>query len=277
MNFVFFGYDFSLPVLKRLLDDGHTCLGIFTFPCDNFFNFNRDLLRLASDLDVPATDGRVTSGDIRHFIGDGCACFLAAGYLYKIPVISEGAYGINIHPSLLPKGRGLMPTPYILTDYPEAAGLSVHKLTSEFDAGDILYQESFVLDAQETVETYSERIARRMPDIISTIFSDLPGYWSKAVPQNEEEALYFPLPTDAMRTLDYSLPVSRLDKIRRAFGHFGTLCKIEGGLYVVFDSETWSEPHNQSPGTVLRPEGGDCIVVAVRDGFIRFKRFERLK
>ena len=47
MKFVYFGYDFMLGTVHRLLDDGHELAGIFSFPCDNVFNFNVETTALA--------------------------------------------------------------------------------------------------------------------------------------------------------------------------------------------------------------------------------------
>ena len=132
MKFVFFGYDFSLPVLQRLLDDGHELVALFTFECDNVFNFNREIIKTAQKQSVPFTMAKPTAEEIAYYTNEGAELFLSCGYPYKIPSIDESkAYSINTHPSLLPRGRGLMPSPHILMHEPEVAGFTVHKLTGE--------------------------------------------------------------------------------------------------------------------------------------------------
>ena len=49
MKIVFFGYDFSADVLKRLVEDGHETLSVFSFETDNVFSFNARLEELAKD------------------------------------------------------------------------------------------------------------------------------------------------------------------------------------------------------------------------------------
>lgn len=272
MKFVYFGYDFMLHGAQRLIDEGHELAAIFTFECDNVFNFNTKTLALARGLDVPLYMDKPQGEQIESLTGDGVEVFLAAGYPFKIPTPQEDteagkAYGVNCHPSLLPKGRGLMPTPYIIMREPEAAGVTLHKMTSEFDGGDVLLQEAFDLSPRETVESYSARVTMAAPDLMARVFEDLSGYWRDAKPQDSNEATYFPPPSDDMRMLDPALPVAKLEAIGRAFGHFGALANFDGKLWAVYDFDGWEAEHNHDPGAVVQ-RLSRSTVIAVSDGFL---------
>ena len=174
MKFVFFGYDFMLNAVDRLVQDGHELIAIKSFECDNIFNFNKRCQAYAHDKNIPFDTVAPTSADIDKFLGRGCELFLAAGYAFKVPPIDEKkAYGINFHPSFLPYGRGIMPTPYILMSYPDSSGITIHKMTQRYDQGDILYQEKLPLNENEDVETLSARIAMRAPHILSMVMGDI--------------------------------------------------------------------------------------------------------
>ena len=274
MKFVYFGYDFMLGTVHRLLDDGHELAGIFSFPCDNVFNFNVETRALAKKLNVPLNLEKPVAADIENMKEKGAEIFLSAGYLFKIPDVAP-AYGINIHPSFLPKGRGLMPVPFILLDHPEAAGFTIHKLTDEMDAGDIIAQEKFILSETETVETLTARIAARAPDLTSKIMSDLPSAWKNAKPQNESEALNFPPPNDQMRLLNWNLPLDRLDKIARAFGHYGSLALINDNVYAVYAHTIDKTPHTHAPGTFISNDHGK-IKIAANDGYFIIEKSEQV-
>lgn len=274
MKFVYFGYDFMIGVVSRLLADGHQLAGVFTFPCDNVFNFNADIIALAAARNIPLFTDRPTPGALAPFLANGVTCFLAAGYPYKIPPIdAPGVFTMNVHPSLLPKGRGLMPTPYILMDHPEAAGLTFHKMTDVYDAGDILDQVKLPLQPRETVETYSARITMAAPAMASRLLADLPDAWARARPQDESRALHFPPPPQAMRLLDWAQPVARIDQTARAFGRYGSLAQIEGALHVVYAADMWREDHAYLPGTVAARLSRE-IVVAAKDGYVLLKDFQ---
>jgi methionyl-tRNA formyltransferase len=53
--------------------------------------------------------------------------------------------GINVHPSLLPRHRGPVPTIWALAEEPPAWGVSVHRLAPRIDAGGILAQAAVEL------------------------------------------------------------------------------------------------------------------------------------
>ncbi len=276
MKFVYFGYDFMLEAVQALRDDGHELAGIFSFPCDNIFNFNSAAHQMADGLQIPFSQNRPLPLDIQAFINNGVTCFLCAGYPYKIPPIDEKhAYGLNVHPSLLPKGRGIMPTPTIIMHRPEAAGLSVHKLAAGFDQGDIIFQRAVPLTADDDVETYSARIAMMAPDILKGIFKNLPDLWGKAQKQDETKAEIFPMPTDAMRMLDWGQDIAGIRKTGKAFGRFGCLARFDGRLWAVYNFNVWPEKHNFKPGEIACVMSRE-VIIAARDGFVCLKEYQEL-
>lgn len=274
MKFVYCGYDFMLGIVHRLMKDGHEPVGLFTFPCDNIFNFNRETEALGKKLNILVHHEKPHRADIDAIKNKGAEVFIAAGYLYKIPDTAP-AYGVNVHPAYLPKGRGLMPIPFILLDHPEAAGFTIHKLADELDAGDIIAQEKFELADNETVESLSGRIAARAPELMAKIMKDLPGSWDAAKKQDGSAALNFPPPSDQMRYLNWSLPLERLDKIARAFGHYGSLAMIDDQIYAVHAHEIKKEKHSLPPGKITAQNNSE-FSIAVSGGFFIIKKSEIL-
>ncbi|HTH97013.1 MAG TPA: formyltransferase family protein [Stellaceae bacterium] len=55
--------------------------------------------------------------------------------------------GVNIHPSLLPRHRGPVPTTYAMMETPHLFGVTVHRLVPKIDAGAMLAQERSDLPA----------------------------------------------------------------------------------------------------------------------------------
>lgn len=56
---------------------------------------------------------------------------------------SLGAY--NIHPSLLPKYKGLNPWEEMYATHETKGGVTLHRLSTDVDAGEILIQRAFIL------------------------------------------------------------------------------------------------------------------------------------
>ncbi len=282
MKFVFFGYDFSVNVLQRLIADGHELIGVFTFECDGIFNFNNDVLSLAKQAGASHSFVRPEEGHLKPFYEMGCEALISVGYPYKIPY-EEGVhnsdakkiFGINLHPSYLPFGRGLMPVPTILMSEPKAAGITIHKLSDDFDAGDVLLQENFDLNLDEDVETYSARIAMKSPDMMSEVIANIGQFWEKARPQDHDKASVFTPPTEDMRRLDWEAGIEQIDKVARAFGRYGSLAEFSNARWAVYEMKCWRERHNHAPGKVVCHLSRE-IVIAASDGYVCLKQFQKL-
>ena len=78
---------------------------------------------------------------------------------------------VNIHPSLLPKYRGLETHRRALDANDEVAGCSVHVVTEELDAGEVLGRAEVPIVPGDTPETLEQRVLvaehRLYPKVLS--------------------------------------------------------------------------------------------------------------
>jgi phosphoribosylglycinamide formyltransferase-1 len=65
---------------------------------------------------------------------------------------------VNIHPSLLPKYRGLDTHARAIAAGDTVAGCSVHLVTEELDAGEVLGQAEVPIAERETAESLAQRV-----------------------------------------------------------------------------------------------------------------------
>ena len=65
---------------------------------------------------------------------------------------------INIHPSLLPKYKGLDPIKRSLDNGDEVTGCTVHMVTEELDSGKILMQEEIGILPHDTIESVTKAV-----------------------------------------------------------------------------------------------------------------------
>lgn len=87
--------------------------------------------------------------------------------------------GINVHPSLLPRHRGPVPTLYAALDQPPRYGVTIHRLVARIDAGAILRQQavSYVPGLSVVgMATHLHEVARpllaellRKPDLLANL------------------------------------------------------------------------------------------------------------
>lgn len=84
-----------------------------------------------------------------------CPYILPTDILNAIP---HGAY--NIHPSLLPKYRGMNPWNEIFANHETKSGITLHKITREVDSGTIIAQRTFTIIPSDTLDIARERADR---------------------------------------------------------------------------------------------------------------------
>ena len=82
---------------------------------------------------------------------------------------------LNIHPSLLPKYKGLNTHQRALDNNEIITGCTVHFVSEELDSGEIIIQKSLNIDKNETAETLMKRVLKlehqAYPEAIKKIFS----------------------------------------------------------------------------------------------------------
>lgn len=271
-KFVYFGFDIFAPCLERLINDGHELVHLYSFFTDNKHDFNQRVINLAVECGAPVSFHQPREDALKKLYDDGCELFISAGYAFKIPPLPEGARGINMHPTLLPKGRSKFPLPTVIAKYPDAGGLSIHKMTQEFDAGDILLQKAIPATEHDDLETLSAKIVRDGPDLISEVVRNMDHYWQNAKAQDESKASKWPYPSDEMRTVEWNMKVAEIDRIGRAFSRAGWYMNLQGNEYIVYQYKAWTEKHSFHPGDVVAVLDRE-ILVAAPDGFICVKDF----
>jgi folate-dependent phosphoribosylglycinamide formyltransferase PurN len=87
---------------------------------------------------------------------------------------------LNIHPSLLPKYKGLHTHQRAIDAGDSHGGVSVHLVTPELDDGPILGQTPVAIIPGDTAETLAGRVL--LPSISSMPAASPPGYGAKARP-----------------------------------------------------------------------------------------------
>lgn len=91
---------------------------------------------------------------------------LLAGYMKKLPeILVDSFLVINSHPSLLPKygGAGMYGSKVheaVIKASEKESGVTVHKVTKNYDEGEILLQKSLFLDENETPQSLEIKVKK---------------------------------------------------------------------------------------------------------------------
>lgn len=274
MKFAFAGIDFLGGVFEGLLDAGWTPVKLFTRPCDGVYDHNEVIVARARSLRLPIQLSRIRERDIEALQAEHGRdwALVVAGYPWLIKGWKgRAAYGLNIHPSPLPIGRGPYPLFRAVLDRYETWGVSAHVLAEGFDTGDLLAQDIFALSSDESHETLlakCQMAARRLA--AGPLGRDLPNRWRRSEPQGDGS--YWPRATDADRTLDFRQDVETVLRRMRAFGTVETIARLGDARVFVAEAQGWQERHAHTSGAVVHRHRRH-VVVAALDGYVQLTRW----
>jgi len=89
-----------------------------------------------------------------------------AGFMRILtPVFTEQIKSINLHPSLLPRHKGLNAIQRSYDDEYEQGGVSVHYVTSELDGGEIILQKEVVKEGLD-FEAFDAKVRSAEKEVI---------------------------------------------------------------------------------------------------------------
>lgn len=226
MKIAYAGFDLMYGAMEAL-SENNEIIKLFTCAVDGVYEKNDRAVGLAKKLGIPYTEKRITREDIEELLNEGCELLISAGYYYLIPV-DERLRMVNIHPSLLPYGRGAWPMPLAILDRLSESGVTVHKTERSFDTGDILMQERFELLDDETLESFMDKVNGLFSDMMMRLTANFGDLWNNARPQGDGEYQNEPDPEEY--TLSAENDVEYADRVLRAFYGFPCYYRSESGV-----------------------------------------------
>lgn len=269
MDLLYFGYDFYADCLCALLKDGSIRVHhVYTFPCDGIFESHQRLDAIAQRHGVAVSEVPPSSEELSDFFRTHAeGLVVCAGYPWRIPAEQvEGFRGINLHPSILPEGRGPWPFPYVILQGCTQSGITIHKLAAGFDRGEILAQTIFPVASDETLITLSEKSQAAAPQLLENCLQNFSRLWENAIPQREGS--YWPDHSDEDRVILSSMTAEEADRRLRAFAGYGVLIRFTGGEIQATDGRVRPDIIG-SPGTLQKRSDGGWAV-AIKESSIWF-------
>jgi methionyl-tRNA formyltransferase len=266
MRFAIATFDRYQIVLEAFLEAGWQPVKVFSTTLLSPYDSNAEVLARAETLGLPVQLTPIQADDFAELGRLGCEVLVVAGHPWRIGEWrNDLSYAINFHPSPLPEGRGPYPQIRAIQEQRREWAVSCHKLDEAFDTGDVLVQQRFPMQAAESHETLDLKIQLATAQLATRVAADLPALWANAAPQ--QGGSYWPLITEAERTLDFGLPVEPLLRTVRAFGLTECMARVADCMVFVRRAEGWTQAHRFAPGTVVH-RSGERLLIAVADGFI---------
>lgn len=258
MKIAYLGFDLLYPCLEALENAGCFVMEVFTCDTDNKYEFNIRTKAFAEKRNIPCHINRITLDDIHRLKKEGCEAIFCAAYYHKVP-IDHSLPIVNVHPAMLPVGRGPWPMPVTILRGLPKSGVTLHKMENELDAGDILAQEEFDVLPCDNLETMTEKICEIGARLCTQTVNNFDTYWKEAKPQGEYE--YWSEPEKEEYTITPDTTPEKADRILRAFFEF------ECYLHVSDDSEICVVRGEFVPVKHSLPFGAEIVVDGLGKGY----------
>ncbi|WP_028398963.1 methionyl-tRNA formyltransferase [Ectobacillus panaciterrae] len=262
--------DFSVPVLRQIIEDGHEVIGVVTQP-DRPVGRKKVLtpppvkveaqkhgipvlqplkireqaeyekvLSLQPDLIVTAAFGQILPNEILEAPKYGC---------------------INVHASLLPELRGGAPIHYSIIQGKEKTGITIMYMVEKLDAGDILTQVEVPITERETVGTLHDKLSEAGAKLLSQTMPLLLEGKLTPISQEDEKATFAYNIKREQEKIDWTKTGEEIyNHIRGLHPWPVAYTTLNGQVVKVWWGEKVKVLTEQEPGTILALEADGFVV-----------------
>jgi methionyl-tRNA formyltransferase len=194
---------------------------------------------------------------------------LPAAWLARAPL-----GGIGAHPSLLPRHRG--PNPYFaaIDQGDRETGVTIHRLTAEYDDGELLAERRLVigeLDAWQLARALDRPSLALLRETVTAISAGRPP---RGEPQDPRQASWAAEPRGDELRVSWTWPTERvLRRIRALAPVPGLALDVEGlELSVTRAARATDYPSALEPGEAAVFGAPPALILRTGDGAIRVER-----
>ncbi|WJV66852.1 bifunctional UDP-4-amino-4-deoxy-L-arabinose formyltransferase/UDP-glucuronic acid oxidase ArnA [Pectobacteriaceae bacterium CE70] len=281
MNTVVFAYhDIGCVGIRALVAAGYTIKAIFTHPDSPAENhFFGSVARTAAEFGIPV----FAPDDVNHPLWVERVAAMSPDVIFSfyyrnllsddiLQCAHQGAF--NLHGSLLPRYRGRAPLNWVLVNGETETGVTLHRMVTQADAGNIVAQQRIAIDEKDTAlslhgkvrDAAGQLLAAALPGIASGHFSE--------TPQNEHEATTVGRRTPEDGRIRWEQPAKTTYNLIRAvtepwpgaFSYVGTT------KFIIWQAAVRADFPAANPGTVLSTSplviacGNDTLEVITGQG-----------
>jgi methionyl-tRNA formyltransferase len=285
MKIVFMGTpDFSVPVLRQIIDDGYDVIGVVTQP-DRPVGRKRvltpppvkvealkhgipvfqpekirqreeldQILSLQPDLIVTAAFGQILPKELLEAPQHGC---------------------INVHASLLPELRGGAPIHYAIIQGKKKTGITIMYMVEKLDAGDILSSVEVPITDEDNVGTMHEKLSQAGAELLSKTLPLLLVGSLTPIPQNNAKATFAANIKHEQEKIDWTKSGEEIyDHIRGLNPWPGAFTSMDGHVWKIWSSEKIFGTSKEMPGTILKVEQDGITVSTGNETAIKIKEIQ---
>ncbi|AXN40482.1 methionyl-tRNA formyltransferase [Peribacillus butanolivorans] len=205
--------DFSVPVLKRILDEGYDVIAVVTQP-DRPVGRKKVLtpppVKVEAEkqgIPVYQPEKIREKEDLEKIIALKPDLVVTAAFGQILPneLLEAPKYGcINVHASLLPELRGGAPIHYSILQGKEKTGITIMYMAEKLDAGDILTQAEVTIEEEDNVGILHDKLSKIGSDLLAETLPKLINDELNAIKQDEDKATFAPNIRRSEEKIDWS-------------------------------------------------------------------------
>jgi len=275
MRIVFMGTpESAVPSLRRLLDDGHEIIALWTQPDKPAGRGNKlhqsPVKEFASQHNLIIHQPfKIKTEEAKTLFAShnaDAAIVVAYGKILPAEFLQAPRYGcINVHFSLLPKYRGAAPVNWAIVNGEKETGVTTMKIVEELDAGPILLQQPTQIEAHETAPELLTRLAETGAELLSETLRRFDTIQSQ--PQRDEESTLAPILTREDGLIDWSMDAFAIEQRVRGFQPWPNAHTSFRTQRLIIWKATpeWIEQLVFTPGQIIEARG-DRLIIACGDG-----------
>ncbi len=191
--------DFSVPVLRQIIDDGYEVIGVVTQP-DRPVGRKKVLTpppvkveALKHGIPVFQPEKIRQEDELEKILSLKPDLIVTAAFGQILPnqLLDAPKFGcINVHASLLPELRGGAPIHYALIQGKKKTGVTIMYMVEKLDAGDILTSVEIPITEEDNVGTLHVKLSAAGSKLLSETIPLLTAGWITPKKQNEAEATF---------------------------------------------------------------------------------------
>ena len=214
--------------------------------------------------------------------GEDVDLMFAVSWRYMIPrkIYERPKSGTYVfHDSLLPAYRGFAPTVWAIANGEDHTGVTLFRISEEFDDGDVVAQRRIAIGPDDTIAAVMSAVTQTYLQLLGENFAALASGTVKATPQNHTAASYTCKRLPADNAIDWAAGTARIHNLIRAVGHpySGATTSLASRPLTVWAAArlAHAKPYVGSvPGRVVEVLPGKGSVVLTGDGAVLLTRVQ---
>ena len=278
MRIIFAGTpDFSVPVLRALLDSRHEVVAVYAQP-DRPAGRGRKLKpgpvkQLAEDSGIPVyqpvslkdADSQQQLAALRPDL----MVVVAYGLLLPQAVLDIPDLGcVNLHASILPRWRGAAPIQRAILAGDSETGVCLMQMEAGLDSGPVLAEVRTPIATDETGGSLHDRLSQLAAGLLAEQLDDLAGGQLQPVIQDESQVTYAHKLDKGEASIDWQQDAMTIERRVRAFNPWPVAQAQYDGKSLRIWGARAVDCADGSPGAVVAA-GKQGIDVACGEGCLR--------